>query len=464
MTLAERIGQWVWQLELDAVPAEVIESIKDRLIDTLGVALAGRHSDAGRAIRTAVGRWRGPEEASVLGEAVRLPAPSVALINGTYAHSLDFDDTHLPSLIHPSAPLVPAVLAVGEASFASGTRVVTALAVGYEVFCSLAMAQYDRNVRNSVLFEKGLHATSILGTIANAVACAKVMGRDAETITNALAVACSMGGGILEANRSGGSVKKVHGGWAAHAGVCAAEFAASGVTGPAAALEGDFGFFRAYCGDRWSPGPLDELGTIWRTPEICYKPYPCNVFTHALVDAAKRFRAQGIEPVDIARIRIGTAAASWRAIGDPIGEKRRPRSPYHAKFSAPYVFATALLGGGGLGLAEADFSPARLGAMATNRLMDVTDVVKDAECDRIFPDHFPARVQLELKDGGLVEEWVPANSGGPQLSLGRDDLIKKLEANVGPSSEPIVEACLSLDRSASLATLTGATSGTGAVA
>jgi 2-methylcitrate dehydratase PrpD len=446
------VGDWVAKLEYRALPSTVVESVKDRLIDTLGVALAGRLSDAGIATRRAALKWGGAD-AAVLGEELRLSAPSAALINGTYAHSLDYDDTHLPSLIHPSAPLIPAVLAVAEPYRVSGSQVIVALAAGYEVFCCLAMAQYDSVARNSVFFEKGLHLTGILGTIASAVACAKAMDGDAAMITNALSVACSMGGGILEGNRAGGSIKKVHAGWAAHGGVSAAEFAANGLTGPATSLEGGFGFFRAYCGERWSDQPITELGRIWRTPEICYKAYPCNVFTHALVDAALRFRAQGVDATQVIAIRIGLAGPSWRAVGDPIDEKRRPRTPYHAKFSAPYVFAASLLGGGGLGIAETDFGLAQLRSQNLIRLMAITDVVADEECDRIFPEQFPARVILSMKGGATLEEWVPASLGGPDRRLNRSQILTKLKANVGEASASIIEACLSLETSPSAESL-----------
>ena len=189
--------------------------------------------------------------ATAVGAAQRLPAPSAALVNGTLAHSLDFDDTHLPSVLHPSSAVLPAALAAAEAASARpGGALLDAAAVGIELTCRLGMAGYDEELGNSVFFDRGLHATAICGAIGAAVAAGCCTASTPTRMTSVIGIAASMGAGVIEANRTGGTVKRVHCGWAAHAGVAAADLARHGLTGPPTVLEGRFGFLQAFCGDR----------------------------------------------------------------------------------------------------------------------------------------------------------------------------------------------------------------------
>ena len=446
MTPLEIFAEFAHDLSYDKLPTVVADSIKDRVMDTLGICVAARETDAPRAVRALIDEWGGPQEATLIGEHTARPAVSVALFNGTCAHSLDFDDTHLPSVVHPSAMLIPAVLAQAEARGADGRATIAALAAGYEICTRLAMAQYDASSGNSIMFDRGLHASAILGAVAGAGACARLRGLDEKGIANAMAIACSMGAGLIEANRTGGTVKRVHGGWAGHASVTAAGLAAHGVSGPPTVFEGRFGLFQAYCGDAWNPAELtSELGARWDIPGIFYKPYPCNHFTHAFVDAAIALKARGVSGEDVAEISLGTAAASWHTIGDPIEEKRSPRTPYHAQFSGPFVFASALVGGSGLGVTMADFTEATLADPLRRRLAAVTEVTVDDECSRIFPHQFPGIVKVVTRDGRALEERVMVNRGGPQRPLTREDLTEKLAINAGPRAAAIATAIAELE-------------------
>ncbi len=446
MTASQELARWVTEVRFEDLPDAVVSSAKARVCDTLGIAVAARSTAAAEAARAVVGRWGGTPEARLVGEDTRLPAASAALVNGTCAHALDFDDTHLPSVAHPSAPLVPAVLAQAEAVGASGRDTLTALVAGYEVYVRIAMAQFDPESRNSLMFENGLHATSIIGAVAGAAACGKLVGLDADGVANAIAVACSLGAGLIEANRSGGTVKPLHCGWAGHSAVTAAALVEEGLTGPSTVLEGRFGFLRAYAGSR---GRTDELvaglGGDWRTPKIFYKPYPCNHFTHAIVDAALSLKADGLRPDNVRRVEIGTAAPSWRTIGDPIEEKRRPRSPYHATFSAPFVFATALVGGGGLGVTMDDFTEETLADPERMRIAEATDVVPDEECSLLFPHQFPAVVRVETVTGERLERRVMENRGSMSRPLSSEELFAKLEQTAGVLAGALFEACERLD-------------------
>jgi 2-methylcitrate dehydratase PrpD len=436
--LASQLAEWVSGLRFEQIPAAVTAAVKARLLDTIGVALAGSSSDAGLIARARVIDWSGTHEATLLGETVRVTAPGAALVNGTYAHALDFDDTHLPSILHPSAPLVPAALATAESKHASGEELLVGLVAAYEVACRLGMAQYDPVERHSVFIDRGLHVTSYVGAISSAVVAAKVGKMDAAHTAHSIAVAAGMGAGLIESSRGGGSVKKFQSGWAAQAGIVAAEMVGAGLTGALTALEGRYGLFPALCGDRWSPeAVVDGLGSSWQTPNIIIKPYPCTHYTHAIVDAALRFREAGVRADDVLRVQIGVPTGTVAAIGEPVESKRRPSSPYLAQFSGPFVFACALAGGGGLGVSMADFTAASLGDAVRMAVADQCTVVADELCDTIFPDQFPARVRLTLKDGTVLEEAVLSNRGGGDRPLTRAELGLKLRDTAGTRADAI---------------------------
>ena len=174
---------------------------------------------------------------------------------------------------------------------------------------------YDEELRNSVFFERGLHATSICGAVGAAVAVAMLQGQDEGGSPSAAGIAASMGAGLLEANR---------------------DLARHGLTGPPTVLEGGFGFLQAFCGDRAHPDAVVRgLGTDWELPRVVFKPYPCNHFTHAGVDAALRLRAPRLAPADVTAIELGVASPSCARSpshprprhGRPPGTTRRSAAP-----------------------------------------------------------------------------------------------------------------------------------------
>jgi 2-methylcitrate dehydratase PrpD len=429
-TVVHRLARLAADTRAEGLSPDLRQDVARRVLDVVGNSLAAHEETSAAAVTAVVRGWGGPPDATAIGTGLRVPAAAAALVNGTLAHSLDFDDTHLPSVLHPSSSVVPAALAVAEATGATGAALLDATGVGIEVAVRLGMGGYDRELGNSEFFERGLHATSICGAIGSAVAAATVGGLDADGIAHAAGIAASMGAGLIEANRTGGTVKRVHCGWAAHAGVVAADLARHGLTGPPTVIEGRFGFLHAYCGERADvDAVVDRLGEHWELPGIFFKPYPCNHFTHAGIDAALEIRSRGVRPEDVESVELGAPTAVLRTIGEPADEKARPRSGYHAAFSGPYTVAAALTGGGGLGVFHEDFTdeaaadPARLALAAKVRC------VPDARCDEIFPHQFPAVLRVVTTDGAELEVRVDANRGGPANPLSSAELAEKFRLN-----------------------------------
>ncbi|HEX6499980.1 MAG TPA: MmgE/PrpD family protein [Micromonosporaceae bacterium] len=429
-TLAQRLGRFAVDSRFDTLPDEVVDSVRKRVLDIAGIMAAAAPLPTSRAARRWARDQGGRPQATAVGVVDRLPATLAAFTNGVLAHSLDYDDTHLPSVLHPSACVVPAALAAAEATGADGRTTVAAIAVGLEICVRLGMAGYDENIGNSVFFEHGQHATSICGAMGGAAAAALVYRLDARGVTDALAVTASMAAGIIEANRTGGTVKRLHCGWAAHAAVSATQLVAHGFTGPPTVLEGRFGFFQA-----WLHGTFDEkaitggLGESWSVPGIFFKPYPANHFTHAGIDAARALRARGLDVDRIESIQLGVPAANLPTVGEPIAVKRAPDTGYMAQFSGPYTVVAGLLGGGGLGVGLDDFTDELARDPRRRALMALVDVVPDERCSAIFPHQFPAVLRVRTRDGQELVEEVLTNRGGPDRPLSFDELATKFRDN-----------------------------------
>jgi 2-methylcitrate dehydratase PrpD len=432
VTILQEISRFAAGVRDGDVGDEILRDARRRVTDIIGIALAASGMEPARIVGEVIEGWGGEERASAIGRSSRYPTASAALLNGTLAHALDFDDTHLPSVLHPSATVVPAALAAAEAAGASGRDLLAAVAAGDELVVRVGMAGYDPDLGNSIFFEKGLHATSIAGTMGAALAAAMVYGLGEEEIGHSVAISASMGAGIIEANRTGGTVKRAHCGWAAHAGITAAELAAHGLTGPPTVFEGRFGFLQAYLDDRADAEALTRgLGKDWELTRIFFKPYPANHFTHAGIDAAIKLREEGLEFEDIEVIELGVATAVLRTIVQPEEEKARPQTGYAAQFSGPFTVATALVGGGGLGVSLDDFTDEDVKDLAKLDLASRVRCVADAECDRIFPNQFPAVLRVRLKSGEVREARVSHNRGGPENPLSDEELEVKFRTNAG---------------------------------
>jgi 2-methylcitrate dehydratase PrpD len=438
-TLAAHLGQFAADTGFDTLPADVVDSVRKRVLDIVGIMAAASPLDTSGAARNWAQEQGGRPQANAVGLTDRVPATLAAFCNGVLAHSLDYDDTHLPSVLHPSACVIPAALAAAEHSGADGRSTIAAIAVGLEVCVRLGMAAYDESSRTSLFFEHGQHATSICGALGGAAAAALLYGLGADGVTNALGVAASMASGIIEANRTGGTVKRMHCGWAAHSAVSAARLVALGFTGPPTVLEGRFGFFQA-----WLHGPPDRdaikagLGDRWSVPGIFFKPYPANHFTHAGIDAARALRIRGLDVSAIRSIELGVPAATLRTIGEPIEVKRTPETGYMAQFSGPYTVVAGLLGGGGLGVGLDDFTDDLARDPRRRKLMAMVDVIADQRCSAIFPHQFPAVLRVLTHDGHELVEEVFTTRGGPERPLSFDDLARKFADNAGRVLMPAV--------------------------
>lgn len=456
LTLVQRLGRLAIDASIDTLPGDVVASVPQRVLDILGISVRATTLDTSVAVLGLVAEDGGRATATVIGLPDRVPPAAAAFANGVLAHSLDYDDTHLPSILHPSASVVPASLAAAELSGASGAATLAAIAAGLEITVRLGMAGFDpdanEGIGQSIYFEHGQHATSMCGAIGSAASASVLLGGTRDEPAHAMAVAASMASGIIEANRTGGTVKRIHCGWAAQAGVTAARLVRAGLTGAPTALEGRFGFFEAFLRDEWiEAAVVDGLGDTWSVANIFYKPYPANHFTHAGIDAARRLRASGLRPEQIVRAHLGVATPTVRTIGEPLELKQRPETGYQAQFSGPYTVAAALCGGSGLGFGLADVTDVMAHDPERLALAARITVGGDARCDDIYPSQFAAVLTVETTDGRTLVEEVLVNRGGPDDPLSDGELMSKFTDNtddlLSPAdAETVADACAGLAR------------------
>ena len=438
MTLAERLAHFTASLTFDDVPPDVVASARLRTLDVLGLALAASTYEFATPVIAAVDAGPGP--CTIVGSTRTAAPAAAALANGTLMHGLDFDDTHAASITHASAVVVPSVLAVAESIGAYGRDTITAAVAAYEAVTRLGMAA------PGAFHARGWHATSTCGAFAAALGAGKLLGLDASQLTHALGLAGSFASGLMEFLEDGSAVKRLHAGWAAHAGVFAATLAAGGVTGPASILEGRFGFYRTFVGTAPLAEVFDTLGHQWETPRIGFKPYPCCHLSHAYIDCALRLRGDHAVDADaISAIECRVPAGEVPIICEPRASKLRPRTTYEAQFSLPFVVAAALVDGR-VGLAT--FTAERL---EDRRLLALASRVEHViDPDSTFPDGFPGWVTVRLTDGRVVEVREPDGRGGPGRPLPASAIVEKFHDNAaralpGARCEELARAVLDLD-------------------
>src|SRR2546430_667592 len=340
---ARRLARFVIGLRLDDVPSPVVTKAALLALDTLGCALASTRYDFGRAAVKTAERLGGPQESTLVGSKVRVAAANAVLANATLAHGLDFDDTREDAIVHTGSVAVTTSLAVGEARGASGRAALEAMIAGVETLCRVGLAVAGK------CHARHYHPTALAGAFGAAAVAGKLDGLTEDELVHAFGICGSQAGGIIEYLADGSWTKRLHPGWAAHAGVVAALLAQSGFTGPETVFEGEHGFYRAFAGDvqfERLEELLASLGRVWELEQLTFKPYPCGSIAQPYMDCALRLREmRGVRADDIVEIRCRTAAGPVPRLWEPLGSKHAPQNGYAAKFSLPYLLAVILTRG-----------------------------------------------------------------------------------------------------------------------
>lgn len=342
MAITRTLAQFSAETQVQDIPAEVMDRALALMTDLAGSAIrAASDTESSPAILAMLVRLglAGEGPCTVFGLTRRYGAGTAALLNGAFGHSLDFDDTHADSSLHPSAPVVPAALAVAEMIDASGPDLLAAIVVGFEVCCRLGMA-----LDPTAHYARGFHPTATAGTFGAAAAAGRLLSLNAEQMTSAFGVAASQASGSLQFLENGAWNKRYQVGEAAMKGLMAATLASEGFVGAADALEGKHGFLKGYSDNVQAERATAGLGEVWETMRIGVKPYPACRYTHAAVDGLLDLkRTHGWAAEDVKAITVGLHRNGIALVGAPLEEKQRARTIVEGQFSMPFAAAVALI-------------------------------------------------------------------------------------------------------------------------
>ena len=411
--LATTLASHLAEIELSRASATARKLAAMAVVDTVGITLAGSAEPATTIMRRVLGQQGHSGQALILGRQERVGPLDAAMINGIAAHAVDYDDMARNMGGHPSVPVVPVVLALGEEIGATGAQVLEAYIVGYEAECRLGRVVHPHH------YEKGWHPTSTLGVFGAAAAAARLLGLDVERTAIAIAIAASSASGI-KAN-FGTMVKPLHVGQAARDGLMAALLASEGFTANPEALEHKQGFFHSYDGrdnvhqDRM----LAEWGELLEVeqPETGLKQFPCCGSTHPAIRAMMTLaEAEAIDPNQVTGIHI-----RQHLMRLPHTDNPDPQTALGAKFSLQYVTACALLDRRvGLG----DFEGAAYREAPIRKLLAVTSI--DAFPSDESGREFAAEVTVELADGRRLKGTAASALGrGPRDPMTDQEMWRK---------------------------------------
>lgn len=392
-------------LELAAVPVPVVEAAGRSMTDWLGAAIRGAIEPLADATARVIAATGGEPQATIVGRGQRTSALLASLANGAQGHALDFDDTHLPAVLHGSAAVAPVVFALAEWRRATGAEALAAFIAGFEVATRIGRVIGKR------LTERGWHVTATVGTFGAAAAAGRLLGLDARQLAHALGIAGTQAAGLTQS--FGTMAKPLHPGKAAMNGLLAAMLAREGFTGSTAMLDAPDGLAGTFLGVTDLRRAAEHVGKRWELLENSTKFYAACHLVHATIDAGRAIRARTPLAADaIESVRCRVAPLTLKA-----ADQRDPRTPLEAKFSVRFCAAMALLRGDA---GETEFTEASLADPALARVMA-----------RVTPEGddslgiAAAHMAVRLADGRLVEERITAARGTPDNPGTREDLETK---------------------------------------
>jgi len=409
MEIVKNIATFVVESQYDNLPEGIVSQVKNALLDTLGVAIAGSLEPAGKIITGFVSKMGGNPVASVIGGNFCTSSPFAALANGTMGHALDYDDTGAGSQGHPSVPIFPAIFALGEELESSGKDIITAYAAGVEVWSKVSACMPSLHL-------KGWHPTGVFGTLGAAAGASKLMGLNAEQTMMVLGLAGSEAAGLMQ--NFGTMTKPFHAGNAAKNGIVAAMLVRDGFTAAGSILEGQFGFPVVFYGEELDVSKMAEnLGSPFAliSEGINVKKYPTCYRTHIAIDVMLDLvKKYDIKPEQVEKIDCVVAHRATKILFHT-----NPSNKLEAKFSMNFVMAAAI----------ADHRVG-LDQVTDERLKDpvIQELMRKVTLHGYTgPEDRKETVTVRLKDGKEYSDGALNPRGHAGMPLSRDELLGKYE-------------------------------------
>ena len=420
-SLTAYVADFIASVSYDRLPEDVVALGKKSILDGLGLALAGSVADSGRIVRAHLEGLRlGDGPCTVIGAGMKVPPRFAAFANGIAIHADDYDDTQLAAakdrvyglLTHPTAPALPAALAIAEREGLSGEDLMRAYHVGVEVECKIAEAIDPRH------YQEGFHSTATCGAFGAAAAVCNLLGHPHETVARALAIAASQAAGLRE--NFGTMTKPFHAGRASESGLIAAEFASLGFTAADVILEAPRGFFSAAGGGFDEGAIAGKLGNPWTfvDPGISIKPHPCGSLTHpGMTTMRELIDTHNIAPDEVAEVKVGTNRNMPNAL-----IHHRPADELQAKFSMEFCIAILLLKRrGGLN----DFTDEVVNRPDVQEMIRKVDFGVHPEAEAAGYDKMTTIIEIRLEDGRVITGRADFGKGSPAHPMSFDEVAGK---------------------------------------
>lgn len=431
MGATRQLAEFVASATFERLPAEVVRETKRAILNYLGVALGASRHEAVRILVEAVQEEGGRQQATILGHPTKVSALQAAKVNGSMSHVFDYDDTDLDTVIHPTGPVLSAVLALAEWKGLSGKQLLASEAVGAEVEIRVGSAVYPSH------YDIGWHITGTAGTFGAAAGAGWMLKLSADQLTHALGLAATQASGLRE--MFGSMAKCLHVGEAASRGLWSALLAEKGFTASTQALEAKRGFCSVLAGEYDLAKATAGLGQEYLLMRNGLKPYACGVVTHPTIDGVRALRQKyGLKAGDVAEIETKVHPLVLELTG-----KQQPRTGLEGKFSIYFCAAIALIEGSG---GYSEFTDENVNRADVVALRDkvravVTPGIKESQ----------AVVTIRTTDGRELVERVEAASGTPANPLSDADLEQKFMDLVLPvlpraKAEQIVELVGRIDK------------------
>jgi 2-methylcitrate dehydratase PrpD len=409
-----QLAEYACAVRYGDLPPEVVQRAKDCIADTIATVIFGYHLPWSRIIVAYAERMGARGKSRILGPGCgTLAAPSAALANGTMAHAFELDNLTWPNTgVHPGATMLVPALAVAQERGIGGRELIAAFVAGAETMIRIGRATKHNNE------SRGFHAPGTTGPFGAAIAVGRLLRLNTEKMTNAIGIAGSLAGGLLEFARSGtgAMVKRLHLGRAAESGVLAANLAAEGFTGPHSVLEGPFGYLNVFCGEHDIAALTHKLGEEYATLRIMLKRFPCHITAHTSVQAVEELRAEhGYSGADVASIAIAGSAKMATINNIPA-----PTDIMMAQYSIPFCVALAHMRNprDPRSFNAAAVTDPAIQTLAARISMSVAEEARHGRT-------LASTLTVALKDGRVLSRRVADFKGTPESPLNREEMREK---------------------------------------
>lgn len=440
--LTETFAGFIADTTFAKIPPETAAIAKERILDTVGAALAGAAGwDYRERFLSACRRFGAGDNHVIAGGGGGFPLERAAMINATFAHAVELDDGHRNAGVHAGAAVVMAALTLGAKLGSSGKDIITATVIGYDIVYRLASSMAPHQI------QKGFHPSGNDDAVGAMAVAGKLLGLNRDQLANGLGLAALYAAGLMEATVSGQQSKCILIGNAVYNGIAAAYYAQEDMEGTRSAFEGKAGFFQAKSENVDLDKVCEGLGVKFLIGETYSKLYPtCRHAQPAIETALDLAEENGFTCGDIKHVDVGTFQVAF----DLTGKITRPTNPGEAKFSIPYGIAVAVRerSFGTAHLTEAYYTDEELLAAAAKVTVTVAPDVQT-----LYPKKRGARVCIELNDGRTFVRECYDLKGSPDKPIGREEIEKKFRANAAGVFSPekierALELIFSLDENA----------------